>query len=88
MKKIIVIAVLFGASIANAGYFPPVGNELMPLASTECTLRFGKHGSAREACGKSVNLCQNWFGLTGQPYQDCQEGVLLLHGIRESDYPL
>ena len=85
MKKLIAIAVLLGASITNAGWFPPV--DFKP-ATDECNMRFGKHGSARYACGRSIDICQNWFGLTGQSFQNCQEAVLLLNGVRESDYPL
>lgn len=85
MKKIIAIALLLGSSIMHAQWEPPV--DYSP-ATDECTMRFGKRGSGRYACGRSIDVCQNWFGLTGQAFQDCQEGVLLLNGIRESDYPL
>ena len=85
MKKLIAIAVLFGASIINAQWAPPV--DYKP-ATDECNMRFGGHPSARYACGRSIDVCQNWLGLTGQAYQDCQESVLLLNGVRESDYKL
>lgn len=88
MKKIVVALCMLMVSGLTAVYFPPVGNELLSPESAECNQRFGRYGSGRYACGRSIDICQNWFGLTGQKFQDCQKAVLLFHGIRESHHPL
>jgi hypothetical protein len=85
MKKMFIFIFVFGTTQIGAQWDPPV--DYAP-AVDECLIRFGTNKSQRNACLNSVNVCQNWFGLSGQPYQYCQNVVLWLHGIRESNYTL
>ena len=85
MKTFLLILFVGMATAVSAGWFPPAD---YPWQTDECNARFGRHGSGRYACGRSVDICKSTFGLTGQAYQDCQEAVLLFYGIREADYQL